>query len=353
MRWILIDYLWKLYLPANAAESPADREPRGEEDGEEDEIHEYDDPELAPPCPGGGGAPSSPAVPLGRPPRGEVSVPPGRLLGLGLGLCGGDVALLARERGLVVGRGREREPHREARHLPPHPVLGDASEAAEEEEELRGGEVRRPGDGGERERRREEQRVRAAGGGVGEVAVVRRRGGDEGGGERGEVVAGGGVGGGEVGDEVGGVAEDAGVEQRVRGREHPRRGPKAGRGRAGDPSWVVATPTWWGPAGGRRCDADALDCCCCCCCWRKEWGELVVIACSALLGLTSPGSSVFLPQLPWVWMKADRLDLFHELQISVSFSLRSQNTHTPKKIYIPIIFIHLCNPFIHSFMIFF
>jgi hypothetical protein len=82
-------------------------------------------------------------------------------------------------------------------------------------------------------------------------------------------------------------------------------------------------------------------------------GGLVVIACSALLGLTSPGSSVFLPQLPWVWMKADRLDLFHELQISVSFSLRSQNTHTPKKKYFPIIFIHLCNPFIHSFMIFF
>jgi hypothetical protein len=77
------------------------------------------------------------------------------------------------------------------------------------------------------------------------------------------------------------------------------------------------------------------------------------LLCSALLGLTSPESSVFLPQLPWVWMKADRLDLFHELQISVSFSLRSQNTHTPKKIYIPIIFIHLCNPFIHSFMIFF
>ena len=216
------------YLPANAAESPADCEPCGEEDGEEDEIHEYDDPELSPPGPGGG-APVvvAVAVPLGRPPRGELSVPPGRLLCLGL--CGGDVLRLARERRLVVGG--ERQAHGEARHLVAHPVLGEASQAAEEEQELRGREVRRPGDGGERERGREEQRVGAAGGGVGEVAVVRWGGGDEGGGERGEVV---GVGG-ELGDEVG-VAEDAGVEQRVRGREHPRQaGPRAGSGER-DPS---------------------------------------------------------------------------------------------------------------------
>jgi len=121
-----------------------------------------------------------------------------------------------------------------------HPVLGEASQAAEEEQELRGREVRRPGDGGERERGREEQRVGAAGGGVSEVAVVRRGGGDEGGGERGEVV---GVCG-ELGDEVG-VAEDAGVEQRVRGWEHPTQSESE--------AMPIAAVT------GRRGDCDALE----------------------------------------------------------------------------------------------
>ena len=66
--------------------------------------------------------------------------------------------------------------------------------------------------------------------------MVQRCSSDERSGERQEVIVGGrgvdgggalGLGVGELSDEVG-IVEDAGVEQRMRGREHPRQAPRRG-----------------------------------------------------------------------------------------------------------------------------
>jgi hypothetical protein len=119
--------------------------------------------------------------------------------------------------------------------------------------------------------------VRTPGGGVREVAVVRRSGGDERSGERREVVVRGGgggvgsdgVGGGggalgvgvgvvELGDEVG-VAEDAGVEQRMRGREHPRQAPRRGSEAAEREGGVKEIPARAGVALAAR-RGDAMRC---------------------------------------------------------------------------------------------